>query len=299
MNIGRRAFLISGGVAAFAQDVTFRTEVKLVRMLATVKDANGALIGGMEKDDFEVSDNGAAQEIAIFERQTAQPLSVGLMLDTSGSTAKDLKYEVDSIERFSKALFGSGNSGDQAALFTFNHEVVKRSAFTRRQKRIEEALRGVKAEAGTSMYDAIHLGSLELGKREGRRVMVVVTDGGDTTSRIDFHAALESAHKSDVVIYGIVVVPISNDAGRNVGGENALYQFATGTGGKTYLPTIGKELDKAFDEILRDLRTQYLIAYYPKNVPLTRNRFHTVKLTAKKPGLRVQSRSGYYGEAAP
>jgi Ca-activated chloride channel family protein len=299
MNIGRRAFLLTSAAAAGAQDITFRTEVKLVRMLATVKDANGALIGGLEKEDFEVSDNGAAQEIAHFERQTAQPLSVGLMLDTSGSTAKDLKYEIDSIERFSKALFGSGNAGDQAALFTFNHEVVKRSAFTRRQKRIEEALSTVKAEAGTSMYDAIHLGASELGRREGRRVMIIVTDGGDTTSRVDFHAALESAHKHDVVIYGIVVVPISNDAGRNVGGENSLFQFATGTGGKTFLPSVGAALDKAFDEILRDLRTQYLITFYPKNVPLTRNRFHTVKLTTKKPGLRVQSRSGYYGEAAP
>jgi Ca-activated chloride channel family protein len=129
--------------------------------------------------------------------------------------------------------------------------------------------------------------------------MIIVTDGGDTTSRVDFHTALESAHKHDVVIYGIVVVPISNDAGRNVGGENSLFQFATGTGGKTFLPSVGAALDKAFDEILRDLRTQYLITFYPKNVPLTRNRFHTVKLTTKKPGLRVQSRSGYYGEAAP
>jgi Ca-activated chloride channel homolog len=297
MTHSRRAFLASA--AAAAQEVKFTAEVKLVRMLATVKDANGALIGGLESSDFTITDNGAPQEIAVFERQTAQPLSVAILLDTSGSTAKDLKYEVESLKRFSRALFGSGNAGDQAALITFNHEVVKRSPFTRRQKRIEEGADGVKAEAGTSLYDAILLGAQELRRREGRRVMVVITDGGDTTSMTDFHTALEAAHANDAVIYAIVVVPISNDAGRNIGGENALTQFANSTGGKFFLPTVGAALDKAFDEILRDLRTQYLIAYYPKAVPLTRNRFHTVKVSVKRDGLRVQTRSGYYGEAAP
>ncbi|MBM3785073.1 MAG: VWA domain-containing protein [Acidobacteria bacterium] len=297
MNATRRLIVASPILAA--QEVTFRADVKLVRMLATVKDANGALIAGLEKEDFAITDNGAPQEIAHFERQTAQPLSVAMLVDTSGSTAKDLKYEIDSLKRFSKALFASGNVGDQAALFTFNHEVLKRSPFTRKQKRIEDAANSIKAEAGTSLYDAILLGASELKRREGRRVIVVITDGGDTTSQTDFHAALEAAHANDAVIYSIVVVPVSNDAGRNVGGENALTQFSNSTGGRFFLPSVGAALDKAFDEILRDLRTQYLLTYYPKNVPLTRNRFHAVKVGVGKPGLRVQTRSGYYGEAAP
>jgi Ca-activated chloride channel family protein len=296
----RRAFLACCGLGVWAQQQpTFRAEVKLVRLLATVKDAAGGQVGGLAKDEFVITDNGARQEVAVFEQHTAQPLSVAIMLDISGSTAKDLKYEVDSLQRFAKALFGSGNPEDQAALFTFNHDVARACPFTRRLKRLEDAMRGLKAEAGTSLYDAVLLGSQELERRDGRRVMVVVTDGGDTTSLTNFHKAMEAAHQSDAVIYAILVVPIENDAGRNIGGENALAQFAGGTGGKVFQPTIGVALDAAFDSILRDLRTQYLLGYYPKNVPLTRNRFHTVKVETKTPGLRVQTRSGYYGDSVP
>ena len=296
----RRGFLSLSGLAAWAQpQPVFRADVKLVRLLTTVKDANGALVGGLTKSDFLISDNGAPQEIAVFEQHTAQPLSVAIMLDISGSTAKDLKYEVDSLQRFAKALFGSGNPEDQAALYTFNHDVAKASSFTRRLGRLESALRGLKAGAGTSLYDAILLGTDELGRRSGRRVLIVVTDGGDTTSFTTFHAALEAAHRNDAVIYSILVVPIKNDAGRNIGGEHALELFASGTGGKVFQPTVGAALDKAFEAILKDLRSQYLLAYYPKNVPLTRNRFHTVKVETKTSGLRVQSRSGYYGDSAP
>ena len=296
----RRGFLSLSGLAAWAQpQPVFRADVKLVRLLTTVKDATGALVGGLTKSDFLISDNGAPQEIAVFEQHTAQPLSVAIMLDISGSTAKDLKYEVDSLQRFAKALFGSGNPEDQAALSTFNHDVAKVSSFTRRLDRLESALRGLKVGAGTSLYDAILLGTDELGRRSGRRVLIVVTDGGDTTSFTTFHAALEAAHRNDAVIYSILVVPIKNDAGRNIGGEHALELFASGTGGKVFQPTVGAALDKAFEAILKDLRSQYLLAYYPKNVPLTRNRFHTVKVETKTSGLRVQSRSGYYGDSAP
>ena len=300
MKATRRGFLGATGLAAWAQQQpVFRTEVKLVRLLTTVKDASGALIGGLTKADFRISDNGAPQEVAVFEQHTEQPLSVAIMLDISGSTAKDLKYEVDSLRRFAKALFGSGNPEDQAALYTFNHEVAKASPFTRRLKRLEAALRGLKAEAGTSLYDAILLGANQLGDRGGRRVMIVVTDGGDTTSSTTYHAALEAAHRNDAVIYSILVVPIENDAGRNIGGEHALETIGVSTGGRVFQPTVGAALDKAFDSILRDLRTQYLLGYYPKNVPLTRNRFHTVKVETATPGLRVQTRSGYYGDSAP
>lgn len=300
MTLTRRGFVALAGVSAWGQQQpTFRTEVKLVRLLATVKDTSGALVSGLAKSDFRISDNGAPQEIAVFEQHTEQPLSVAIILDISGSTAKDLKYEVDSLQRFAKALFGSGNPADQAALFSFNHDVARLTPFTRSLRRLEGAMKGLKAEAGTSLYDAILLGAAELGERDGRRVMIVVTDGGDTTSMTTFHAAMEAAHKNDAVIYAVLVVPIENDAGRNIGGEHALTQFAGGTGGKVFQPTVGAALDRAFESILRDLRTQYLVGYYPKNVPLTRNGFHTVKLETSTPGLRVQTRSGYYGDSAP
>ena len=292
----RRAFLALPAIAA-AQEVTFKTDVSLVRLLVTVKNAVGELVGGLEQSDFSITDNGAPQSVAVFERRTAQPLSVVLALDISGSTASNLKYQTESLIRFSKALFADGNPDDAAALLTFNWEVVRRANFTRKLSTIETALRGIKSEAGTSLYDGILLSADELKRREGRRVLVLITDGGDTTSSTDFHKALEAAHKADSVIYSVLIVPIANDSGRNVGGENALTQFSNGTGGRVFLPTVGPALDAAFATILRDLRTQYLVGYYPKAVPLSKNRFHTVKLSLRDPALSAQTRTGYYGAA--
>lgn len=283
--------------AAFAQDAVIRVDVQLVRVLATVKDRTGALVGTLDKRDFSVRDNGAPQEIAIFERQTDQPLSVAVLIDNSGSTAKDLKYETESVTRFLRALFKEGNPEDAAALYSFNWEIVRQNSFTRNVAGIEHSLRELKGEAGTSLYDAILLASRDMQRRQGRKVLVVVTDGGDTISRTDFQHATEAAQSADAVIYPILVVPIANEAGRNVGGENALTTFAQRTGGRVFAPSLGRGLDQAFDEILRDLRTQYLIGFYPHDVPLTTDRFHTLEIAVADPALQVKARSGYYGEA--
>jgi Ca-activated chloride channel family protein len=127
--------------------------------------------------------------------------------------------------------------------------------------------------------------------------MIVVTDGGDTTSAKDFHAALEAAQMADAVIYPILVMPITNDAGRNIGGENALATMAAGTGGRVFAPSIGADLDAAFAEIIRELRTQYLLGFYPRDVPVTANRFHKLEVRVRRQGLRVSARNGYYGDA--
>ncbi len=274
-----------------------KVNVRLVRVLATVKNPAGELVGALNKDDFEVLDNGVKQQIAVFERQTDQPLSVALMVDASGSTAKDLKFEIDSVVRFLKALFAEGNPKDAVALYSFNYEVTVHNFFTHNAGPLEHSLRNIQGEAGTSLYDAIFLGSRDLESRDGRKVMVIVTDGGDTTSRKDFHAALDSAQLANTSIYPILVVPIANDAGRNIGGEHALTTMAMGTGGRVFQPTLGAALDSAFSEIIKDLRTQYLLAYYPKDVPLTKNRFHRLDVKVRHPDLRVTSRNGYYGEA--
>jgi Ca-activated chloride channel family protein len=280
------------------QEPTFRVDVQLVRMLATVKDNYGKPVGGLAKEDFTVFDNGVRQQISLFERHTAQPLSVAVLLDVSGSTAREMKYQTDAVHRFLTALFSEGNPEDQAALYTFNWQVVQNVDFTRNPERFRLALRNLKAEAGTSMYDAILLTARDVEERDGRHVVILVTDGGDTVSRTNFQQALEAVHRADAVVYPILTVPISNDAGRNVGGENALTHIAQTTGGRLFAPGING-LDQAFEEILRDLRTQYLIGYYPKSVPPTRERFHRIEIKISRPGLRVVTRTGYYGEFEP
>lgn len=291
-----RAGLLLLAAAAFSQTV-IRVDVNLVRILATVKNDAGELVGSLEKEDFEIYDNGVRQETAVFERHTEQPLSIAVMVDTSGSTAKELKYETESVGRFLKAVFAGGNPEDKVALYSFNWQVERLNSFTNRQARAESSLKNLKAEAGTSLYDAIYLAAQDLESREGRHVMIVVTDGGDTTSAKDFHAALEAAQMADAVIYPVLVMPITNDAGRNIGGENALTTMAMATGGRVFAPSVGPELDRAFAEILKDLRTQYLLGYYPKDVPPSENRFHKIEVRLRKPALRVLARNGYYGDS--
>jgi Ca-activated chloride channel homolog len=285
-------------LSLWAQDTpVFKSDVRLVRLLATVKDPSGNLIGTLEKHNFKVYDNGVEQQISVFEHHTDEPLSVSILIDTSGSTGKELKYETDSVSRFLKALFREGNPDDSAAIYAFNWQVVLLKSYTRHFDELERKLRGLKGEGGTSLYDAMFLAASDLSGREGRHVMIIVTDGGDTTSAKNYHQALESAQLADIVIYPILVMPITNDAGRNIGGENALTSIAAGTGGRVFAPSVGLQLDSAFTDILHDLRTQYLIGFYPHNVPLTKDRFHRIRLVVDRNGLRVQTRTGYYGDS--
>jgi Ca-activated chloride channel family protein len=299
----RRLLRIIVPLAALAavllpQETVIRVEVRLVRILATVRNSAGDLVGTLQKADFQVLDNGVPQELAVFEHHTEQPLSIALLVDTSASTGIELRYELESVHRFLKAFFREGNPQDALALYSFNYDVSLLAGFTRRLEPFERELKRLKNEGGTSLYDAIYLASSNLEGREGRHVMVVVTDGGDTTSAKNYHQALQAAQMADTVMYPILVMPITNDAGRNIGGENALTSLAAGTGGRVFTPTIGEALDAAFTDILRELRTQYLLAYYPKNVPPSKDRFHRLTVKVSRPDLQVLARSGYYGDAA-
>jgi Ca-activated chloride channel family protein len=275
----------------------FRSEVRLVHVVATVKDRNGKLQAGLQKEDFLISDNGVPQEIKLFERQSDQPLSVALMIDTSGSTLKDLKFETDSAARFVKALLSEGNPKDAVSLWSFDYDVTQVTNFTHRIDLLESKLRTIHGDAGTSLFDAICYASHDLEPRDGRKALVIVTDGGNTTSYRTSQQAVEAAQLADAVIYPVVVIPIMNNAGRNTGGENFLTFAAEGTGGRTFLPSLGSQLDKAFRDIIAELRTEYLLGYYPHNVPPTKNRFHTLQVRTKSPELQVFARNGYYGEA--
>lgn len=285
--------------ALFAQETVIRVEVRLVRLLVTVKDSAGQLVGSLNKEDFRIEDSGVRQELAVFERHTEQPLKIAMLVDTSASTAKELRYETESVGRFLKAVIHGGNPDDEVSLYAFNYDVARISSFTRRMERLERDLKQLRPEGGTSLYDAVYLAARDLEDRQGRHVMVVVTDGGDTTSTKRFRDALQAAHRADAVFYSILVMPITNDAGRNIGGENALAALADGTGGRVFYPSVGPSLDQAFGEILRDLRTQYLLAFYPKNVPAARDGFHPLRIRLNRPGLQVVARNGYYEDSGP
>lgn len=301
VTILRRAAALAALIAAtgvlVAQEPVFKVDVRLVRLLVTVKNAAGDLIGSLDRALFTVTDGGVQQEIEVFERETALPLSVALLVDTSGSTGKDLKYETTSISKFLGAFIEEGNTDDAAALYAFNWQVTLLNSFTRRVGRIEDNLKTLHPDGGTSLYDAVYLAAPDLRDRQGRHAIVVVTDGGDTTSAKQYRDAVEAAQRADAVVYAIVVVPITNPAGRNTGGEHALETMVDATGGRMFYPNVGAELDRAFADILRDLRTQYLIGYYPRGVPQGDRSFHAVHVGLARKDLRVSTRTGYYGDS--
>jgi Ca-activated chloride channel family protein len=289
--------LAAAGCLGAQQTPVIRVNVNLVRIVATVKTPAGAVVGSLRKEDFDVYDNGVRQEIAHFERQTDQPLSVALMVDASGSTAKDLGYEIDSAGKFVRGLLAEGNPEDRAAVYAFDYQVRQEHGFTHDYASLNLALKRLHGEAGTSLYDAICLVSKELEPRQGRKVMVIVSDGGETTSKWGAHDALQAAQLADAVVYPVVVLPITSDAGRNRGGEAFLTYIARGTGGRPFFPEPNVQLDKAFAEIVSDLRTEYVLGFYPHDVPLTSDKWHKLEVREKTGKLQVFARNGYYGEA--
>jgi Ca-activated chloride channel homolog len=283
------------GIAAAAQDTVLHVEVKLVSVFVNVTDRNGAIVGGLTKDDFHVAEDGRQQEISVFERQSEIPLNLTLAIDTSGSVKKDMAEEADAARRFVHAIL---RTQDQMSLMQFATDVKELTPFTNKVSLIEGGLSRLKSDFATSLYDAIYLGSERLGPKDGRKVLVLVSDGGDTASRETYPEALEMALRNEVMIYSVIDVPIAASAGRDLGGEHALITLAEQTGGKSFYVSDGG-LDEAFKRVSDDLRTQYLIGYYPHNQEPGRQ-FHRLQITvprAAAQSFNIRHKTGYYGDA--
>lgn len=276
---------------------TFKVNVKLVNLFTTVTDQNGAPIGGLTKDDFKVYEDGVQQKIAVFGRESALPLSIIIGMDASLSTRKDLPLEVESARRFARTIL---RPIDAISVLQFSEIVKEVVPFTSDLNRIEQGVGRVRTGAATALYDAIFLGSGALEKRQGRKVMVLITDGGDTMSQTSYQEAVRAAQISETILYAIIMVPIEASAGRDTGGEHALIQITKDTGGKYYYATSINQLDDAFRQISEELRTQYLLAYYPPKQSFSD--FRRIKVEVDPtvahlpPGteVRVSSRTGYY-----
>jgi Ca-activated chloride channel family protein len=280
---------------AVAQDPTFRVDVRLVNLFVSVTDRNGALVGQLTRDDFAVSEDGRTQQIAVFDKQSGLPLNLTLAIDTSGSVKKDMLQEADAARRFVHAIL---RPQDQMSLLEFATEVKELAPFTNKASQIDHGLGQLHSDYATALYDAILLGSEGLGKKDGRRVLVLVSDGGDTAKNTTYAEALEAALRHEVMIYSVIDVPIKASAGRDLGGEHALITLAEQTGGKSFYVT-AEGLDKAFAQVSDDLRTQYLIGYYPQNQEPGRV-FHRVEVTVPRASLQdfnVRHKAGYYGDS--
>jgi Ca-activated chloride channel homolog len=300
--LGMRFFLVVCGFALadgalLAQQppqTTLKVDVKLVNVFVTVTDAHGAPVGGLTKDSFLVKEDGKEQKIAVFSRESELPLSIVLAVDTSLSTRKDLPLELASAKKFAHAIL---RPQDGLAVYKFSEEVHEVVPFTADLKVIDSGIDRIRNGSATALYDAIFLGSQALNRRKGRKVMVVITDGGDTVSQVDYKEALRAAQESEALIYSLIIVPIEASAGRDTGGEHALIQISEDTGGKYYYATSAAQLDDAFRKISDELRTQYLLAYYPSqrfsDSPFRRIQVNLANTPAAG-SYQVHNRAGYY-----
>jgi Ca-activated chloride channel family protein len=296
----KRVFLalmvLGSALAASAQEpeTTLKVDVKLVNVFVTVTDSRGAPVGSLQKENFLLKEDGKEQKIAIFDRESELPLSIVLAVDTSLSTRKDLPLELSSARRFAHAIL---RPQDGLSLYKFSEEVSEVVPFTSDLRRIDAGIDRIRNGAATALYDAVFLGSHALAKREGRKVMVVITDGGDTVSQVDYKQALRAAEEAEAIIYSVIIVPIEASAGRDTGGEHALIQISEDTGGKYYYATSLPQLDDAFRKISDELRTQYLLAYYPSQ-RYSDSEFRRIHVDlAKAPSgasYQARYRAGYY-----
>jgi Ca-activated chloride channel homolog len=279
-------------------NTTFKVNVKLVNVFTTVTNSEGAPVSTLKEEDFQVFEDDKLQKIAVFHRESELPLSIVVAVDTSLSTRGDQKLELESARRFAHAIL---RPIDGLSLFQFSEVVDQVTPFTADVRVIDRAINHVRSGAATALYDTLYLGSEALQQRRGRKVMVVITDGGDTVSQTSYQQAVRAAQEAEVILYSIVIVPIESSAGRDIGGEHALIQLSRDTGGKYFYASGMEQLDAAFRQISDELRTQYLIAYYP-GTRLSDSDFRRIDIkidraTKNFPDpteLQVRHRTGYY-----
>jgi Ca-activated chloride channel family protein len=287
-------FLAPSLLPAQEPTTTLHVDVHLVNVFVNVTDANGAIVGGLTRDDFALTEDGHPQQIAVFERQSAVPLNITLAIDTSGSVRKDMTAEATAAHRFARALL---RPQDQMSVLQFATDVSELVPFTSKIDQIDHGLNRLHGDWATALYDAIWLGSEGLGKKQGRKVLILVSDGDDTAKSTTYEQALEQALRNEVMIYSLIDVPIEASAGRDTGGEHALIALSEQTGGKYFYVNEGG-LDKAFSRVSDDLRTQYLLGYYPHGQSPGVN-FHRIEVTvprAAQGAFEISNRTGYYGD---
>lgn len=239
-----------------------KVSVNLVNVLVSVLDDHNRPAPDLPVEAFHVFDEDQPQTIAVFEKETQLPLDLALMVDASLSAQLTMPTQRDAAAHFIQQVL---RKGDRLAVYAFDENVLQLAAFSDNVARLQEAVHRIPVGAGTSIYDAVYLGSRALGRQasDRRRVIVLITDGGETTSSADFDTARREAVRMDVLLYTVVVRTMKNESGRNTAGEHALETITDTTGGAVFYPESTAELGGIFDQIDRELRTQYRLGYYP------------------------------------
>jgi Ca-activated chloride channel family protein len=286
--------LIAVASSARAQ-VTFRAGVDLTTFAATVTDKKGNLVTDLTKDDFEVIEDGKKQSIeyfAIGDGEAAPPMHLGVMLDASGSMRDDMKLAQGAAIKFLNML----PAAQDITLVDFDTQVRITRYPQRDFPRLVERIRQRKPDGFTALYDALGTYLDGADSLDGRKVMVMYTDGGDTRSALSLSETLTLLKASNVTVYAIGLVENTGSARAQM--QMTLRQMVETTGGEAFFPTAMKEVESAYDKVVREIKGQYHLGYQSAN-PARDGAWRKVEIRLKRPGLRIRSRKGYFAPYQP
>jgi VWFA-related protein len=291
---------------------TLKVNVNVVQLFFNVKDKHGALIPNLTKDDFEISEDGTPQKAKYFTAETNLPLTLGIMIDASGSQRNVIDMEKEVGGAFLKQIL---TDKDEAFVISFDITVDLLQDFTRDIHRLQSALNKAKVNVdyssggipgmgggpvpqhnspGTLLYDAVYLSGHDmLAKETGRKAMILLTDGQDEGSRLKIQDAIEAAQKADSIVYVLLCADRGFYGGFGYSGEGDMRKLTEQTGGRVI--NVGNKFDKlreAFDQIAAELRSQYNIGYTPTNIKLDGS-YRKLEIKNKQ-NYKIQARAGYY-----
>src|SRR5580704_12342425 len=308
----RRQLLLSAA-ATFASsrlraqdDATFKTEIKLVNVLASVRTKKGEIIRDLTKDDFSLSEDGRPQTIKYFARQSDLPLTLGLMVDTSMSQVRVLDAERTASFRFLDQVLRP--SKDQVFIMQFDMAMILRQSLTSSFGKLNDALAyvdtpsrkelemGSSTKKGTVLYDAVLKASNEIMKQQsGRKALLLLTDGVDEGSDATVDDAVDAAQRADTLIYSIMFSDPRFYVYGAPDGSRGLNKMAKETGGGFFNVSKKNGIEQIFDAIQDELRSQYSLGYI-SDLPVRISEFRKLQLAVRQKGLVVQARDRYWAQ---
>lgn len=291
---------------------TLKSGVALVNVFATVRDKRHAIVSGLTQDDFKVYEDGVEQKVAFFSKEMNLPITLAILIDTSGSQQSVLGAEQDTASRFVHEIM---RKRDEAIVISFDTDVNLLADFTEDPSVLERAIRRTQINAvgaggvvtpgtvpqgnnagGTNFYDAVYLACHdELASEAGRKAVIVLTDAEDTGSQLSLPEAIESAERADTVVHVLLLADVMGYFSQGMGynGGAVANKMAGDTGGRVIAVRSEKSLEKAFDELAEELRSQYVLSYYPSNEKKD-GTFRKIKVETTKDDLKALARRGYY-----
>jgi Ca-activated chloride channel family protein len=287
------ALLTAVGLAA--QQGRFRAGVEIVSLSVTVTDGP-KYVTGLEQEDFDVFEDGAKQSISFFSH-LQQPVALAILLDTSNSMEDKIGTAQEAAIGFVRRM----KKNDAIEVIEFNSQVRIPQPFTNDVNALERAIRATTVNGSTSLYNAIYVSLKQLKDERARsaeeirrQAIIVLSDGDDTSSVIEYDDVLDLAKRSETAIYAIGLRQPETGRGKFKEAEFVLRQLSQETGGRVFFPTSVSELPKIYEQISEELASQYSIGYSSKN-PMKNGAWRRIEVRVNKPGLLARTRRGYYG----